>query len=313
MEHLLCAEPGQRSVDTAIARLAAKQFGVFSRTQAMSLGATRSMIRHRVQTGRWETIAPDVFRPGGAPTTWRQLAMAAVLAWGEGAVLSHRAAAALWRLAGCEPGVVEVTVPRRRKREQAPGVVHRGVVRPDEVTTAYGITVTTVERTLLDLATVVGADVLEDATDDAIRRGRTSLRKLRAYAERSGNRPGVQALRAIVDARDPRAAVPASVFESKLRRELRRAGYAEPVSQFPVERADGRHAYIDFAYPDAMVAIEADSYAHHSGRRDWEHDRARRNELTVLGWKVIHITWRELQRRPAAVMATIAAALNGDA
>ena len=70
-------------------------------------------------------------------------------------------------------------------------------------------------------------------------------------------------------------------------------------------------ARVDYAYPEARLAIEADGYRWHSGRVRWEQDRARLNELTLLGWRIIHVTWSELIRNPEAVVARIRTALTG--
>src|SRR5437879_573619 len=93
-----------KSPERAITTLAAKRHGVVSRAEALSCGVTVSMIRRRVVGGLWEPLYPGVYRVGAAPASWRQALMAAILAWGPGAVISHRAAAALWRFQGFEPG-----------------------------------------------------------------------------------------------------------------------------------------------------------------------------------------------------------------
>src|SRR6266542_4318667 len=89
----------KRSVDVLIARLAASQYGVFGREQAIRSGATKAMIQHRLETGRWERPERNVFRLAGTAPIWRQSLTIAHLAWGNGAVVSHAAVAALWPLA----------------------------------------------------------------------------------------------------------------------------------------------------------------------------------------------------------------------
>ncbi|MBI4728952.1 MAG: DUF559 domain-containing protein [Acidobacteria bacterium] len=291
--------------DRAIARLAAAQHGVISRDQAARLGATKGLIQNRLRAGRWDRLAPHVFRLAGSASSWRQSLMAACLAWGPDAVVSHRAAAALWRLAGFGPGPVELTLPRRR-RVDAPGVVHHSVLLPAEVTTVEGFPVTNPTRTLLDVATVAPRDIVEEATDDALRRRIVSMPRLRWHlgrAEWEGRR-GVKVMRALVDARGG-SPVPQSVLETRLLRLLREAGLPEPASQHPVRSSGRLVAVVDFAWPDLRLAIEADGYRWHSGRIRWEHDRARGNELTLLGWRIVHVTWTDLSRRPEAVLAAV--------
>lgn len=310
MRRVSDAEPTQVRFDERAARVAAAQHGVFTRAQVVRLGATRGVIHHRLRTGRWEWLARDVFRVAGAPASWRQNLMAACLAWGEGAVISHRAAAALWRLAGFEPGPVELTVPRSRRRAE-PGVIHRHPLFRADVTMVEGILVTTPARTLIDLASVVPREAVEEAMDDALRRGMVSIPLLRRrlYAIGRKGRPGVAMTRLLLDSRDPSQAVPESVFERRLLRILQRAGLPAPVLQHEVRSGGRLVAVIDFAYPDARLAIEADGYRWHSGRIRWDHDRARRNRLTLLGWRIIHITWTDLSRRPATMTRAVAQAL----
>lgn len=230
---------------------------------------------------------------------------------GRGAVVSHRAAAALWRMAGFEPGPVELTIPRGRRRA-GPGIIHRHRLLPSDVTRVDDIPVTTPARTLIDIASVAPRESVEEAMDDALRRGIVSLPRLRrrlAEVSRRG-RPGVSMTRRLLDSRDPSAAVPESIFERRLLRVMQRAGLPTPVLQHEIHSADRLIAVVDFAFPDARLAIEADGYRWHSGRAQWDHDRTRRNRITLLGWRIIHVTWTDLTRRPTAMIEAIRRALE---
>ncbi|MGH2795426.1 MAG: DUF559 domain-containing protein, partial [Actinomycetota bacterium] len=310
MPRVCDAESTRGAVDATVARVAARQYGAFTRAQARAGGATRSMIEHRLRVGRWSREALDVFRVAGVPSSWHQALMVACLAWGVGAVVSHRAAAALWRLAGFEPGSVELTVPTTRRRS-APGVAHRYRLSRSDTTRIEGVPVTTPARTLLDLAAVAPAELVEEAIDDALRRGLVTIPRLRRRfdAEARPGRRGIATMRSLLEARDPSMPVPASVFERRLLRLVRQARLPEPVRQHEIRDGDRLVGIPDFAFPEQHLAIEADGYRWHSGRVRWEHDRARRNELTLLGWRVIHITWTDLIRRPDATIDTIRAAL----
>jgi hypothetical protein len=128
---------------------------------------------------------------------------------------------------GFEPDLVEVTVPRNRRRA-VPGIVHRPRTLPQvDVTTLDAITVTTPTRTLLDVAAVVPGDVVEEALDDALRRTLVSLSRLRWRMHETARRgtPGAATMRALIDARVGVSAVPQSVFETKLLRLLKLAGF----------------------------------------------------------------------------------------
>jgi very-short-patch-repair endonuclease len=308
------SDPTQEPVERRMVPLIAAQYGVFSLEQALRMGATNRMIRRRVATGRWHAIYRNVFRIAGSPPSWRQSLVAECLAWGRGAVASHRAAAAIWELPGFGPGVLEITVPRNRRRSQPrDAIVHwRPPLPPADVTVVNAIPITAPARTLIDIASVAARDVVEEALDDALRRKLVSLPRMRWRLAELGHsgRPGIAAIRSLLAARDSSSLVPESVFETRLLRIFRDTGLPKPVLQHRVIDRGRLVAILDFAFPSARVAIEAEGYRWHSGRARWEHDLARRNILTSLGWRVVHVTWsdissnrRELVQRIEKVLA----------
>jgi len=103
---------------------------------------------------------------------------------------------------------------------------------------------------------------------------------------------------------------PESVLELTLIRLLRRSGLPQPVSQYRIRRGQKAVARVDLAYPDIRLAIEADGYRYHGGPADWRRDLARRNELTGLGWRIIHVTWDDVTRRPATVIRQVRIAIR---
>jgi very-short-patch-repair endonuclease len=296
--------------DARIARLASGHHGVFSYTDAIRAGFTKRTIYGRISTNRWERLHAGVYRLNGAPSSWRQQLFAACLALGRGAVASHRAAAALWHLAGYDPGILEVSVPRGRRPRERGVLVHQVVLLPVDVTAVEVIPITTPARTLLDLAAVSPADAVEDALDDALRRGLVKLPRLRWRAEELGPRSGAKVIRRLLDARTATVGSPQSVLETRLLRLLRRAGLPTPECQHEIRDHGRLIAVVDFAYTEERLAIEADGYRWHSGRARWQHDLARRNELTKLGWRVIHVTAHDIVRRPDSTVQTVAAALR---
>jgi len=300
------------SPDRHIAHLAARQFGVFSRQQAMRSGFDPQVIRYRLSSGRWERIAHNVFRLSGVPDGWHQGLLVACLSWGDGATISHRAAGKLRRLAGFDKDLVELTVPPQR-RGGGPGMVHRSPLAAADVDVINGIPVTKVARTLIDVAAVVHRDVVEEALDDALRRGLVSIgllrRRLREVGGRGGRR-GVTVMRKLIEARVDEG-VPQSVLETRILRILKSSRLPEPVLQHRVLEAGRTIAVVDFAFPSLRVGIETDGYRWHSGLARWRKDRRRGNELAGLGWRVIHITWDELQNQPAQVVASIRRVLAG--
>ena len=299
-------------VDTQIAALAATQYGVFRRDQVIALGATRGLIQRRVVGGRWERPSIGVYRLAGSIPSWRQSLLVACFTWGDGTVVSHRSAGALWRLPGFAPIHVEISVPGRRNLKQS-GVIHRPrSLSPIDVTVVDGIPVTTVARTLIDLAAVMPADAIEEVLDDALRKHLVSISRLRWRLKESGSRgrAGTRALQAFLDARSGTPSVPQSVFETRFLRLILDAGLPPPIVQRPVRRHGQVVAIVDFAYPDVRLAIETDGHRYHSGRADFDRDRARRNALTLLRWHVVHITWTDLVSRPDHVVALVRRALH---
>jgi very-short-patch-repair endonuclease len=161
-------------------------------------------------------------------------------------------------------------------------------------------------RTLIDIASVAARDEVEEALDDALRRGIVSISRLRWRLDGlGGGRTGVGKMRALIDARDPSTAIPESVLERKVLRMLRGAGLPQPLLQHQIRKGGRLVAVVDFAYPELRLAIEADGYRWHSGRARWKRDRRRGNNLTLLGWRVIHVTWDNLLDRSDAVVDLI--------
>jgi very-short-patch-repair endonuclease/predicted transcriptional regulator of viral defense system len=279
-----------------LTRLAAKQHGVISRDQAKVCGVAGTTINRRLQTGTWERLYPGVYRLGGTPGTWRQSLKAACLAMGEGVAVSHLSAAGLFEIVGFPARGIELSVPRARRRMR--GIkVHRPIsLKRVDVTTLDAISVTTPARTLIDLATCVDADLLEEALDDALRRGLVQLPRLKRRMTELGART---VLKDLVEERAH--GVTESNLEIRVLRALRAAGLPKPSIQHHI----GRYR-ADLAYPDAHIVIECDSYRFHSGRRRFDADRARRNVLTARGWTVLHATWRDVEQLVATVAALIA-------
>lgn len=239
--------------------------------------------------------------------------MAACLACGPTAVISHLSAAALLGILDRGRRLVEVTIPRSDRRSCPGVVVHRSLALPRaDVTTVHAIPVTTPARTLIDLASVETAEALEEALDAALRMRLVSMARLRWRLDEIGGsgRNGAGALRSLLDARAPTSVAAQSPLETRVAQALREAGLPDPVKQYEIRDAGRLIAVVDFAYPDLRVAIEADSYRWHTGRQRFDHDLARRNALTALGWRVIHVTSTDLTTRRDGVLAEIRQAMG---
>src|SRR5438477_1802637 len=298
MGRVLDAECTPRSPDRQIAELSATQHGVFSRSQAHAAGLSKDAIRRRVESARWRRLDRDVFVLEGSPMTRFATMMAACLSLWPDALASHLSAASLWQLPGFQTTTpIEISADRARRRRNPPYKVHWTEPIPDhDRTFVNAIPVTSLSRTILDIAGAVAPELLEEAVDDALRRRLASVSRLQWQLEKAGRRRGVADLRALLDSRDPTRAVPESVLETKVARILRKAKLPGLVAQYNVVVAGHLIARVDFAFPAAKVAVEADGYRWHSGRAQWQQDLERRNALTNLGWRVIHVTWEDLKR-----------------
>ena len=297
--------------DIALASLAETQHGIFTLEQALALGLRDSTRDRRLRSGRWTTVHPGVYRLTGAPRSWRGELVAAC--WGAPGpgVASHRSAAALWELPGGRTDLIELTCLRWRRKHHAQLVVHEtGVLPPDDVTEHQSIPCMTVERTLLSLGAVVRPGVVEMAFDAALRKELTTIAALRSLLLRLGRRGrnGSGVLRRIVDLHDPAAGLTESAMETRLKRLLRENGLPAPIFQYEVRHHGRFVARVDAAYPDRRIALEYDSYEHHTGRLALVRDSRRRNDLVVAGWAVITVTAADFAAGGNRVITAIRAA-----
>lgn len=287
---------------TAMAAFAASRHGVIGVAEATKLGVSRSRLRTAIARGDWTRPAQGVLVATAAPATWLQLAMIAVIA--SGGVLSHRAAARLHGLDGFEDACVEVTVAANCSWRMPGVVVHRA--RPidrGDVLEVDGIAVTSIARTLVDLGSVVDDDLLEQALDDALRKG-ASLRWIEHTLERE-RRPGPgggRALRQLLARPDRQGPVADSVFERKIERICVDSGLRAPQRQIDVRDSERNLVgVIDLGWPDRRLGIECHSLRWHAGAVRGERDRVRDNRLTALGWELIYATWRDTDHPEAFV------------
>lgn len=229
--------------------------------------------------------------------------MAAVLAGGDQAVLSHRSAAALWGILSSSSARVEITVPIRRG---ARGNIeqHRSVIARDEIATVRGIPVTTVARTLLDLAAVVDRRQLRRAAHEAEVLRLWDSGSLEALLERHPGRRGVVAVKEMLADERIGANVLRSELEARFLAAIEGSGLPLPDTNVTV-RAAGRRFEADFAWSAAQVVAELDGHATHSTRATYEGDRERDRVLQTAGWRVVRVTWRQLHDAPGAVIADL--------
>ena len=274
-----------------MARIAYRQHSLILRDQALGIGMTDEMIRHRVNTGRWERVTPGLYRIAGVPVTWKQRAMAACLISGAGAVVSHRSAAVLWGVSGFRPGPLEITVPAGRSARNALAKVHRSTtdgVRIDRVP------VTRPSRMLADLAGVVSGDVLEEAVDDVLCRRLCRLKEV----------PCRGALREVLAAWNGDG-VADGVAEMRVVRALVVVGLEPPVRQYEIWHEGVFVARVDLAYPPFRLAMELDGFRWHAGRRPFRSDRLRRNRIEAAGWRLLEAAPEDIGQLVAGAAAIV--------
>jgi hypothetical protein len=300
------AHPDERSMWARIAALATRQYGVFSRAQAVQAGMHPRTIDRRVDRGAWEPVDHAVYRVAGTPPSWRQQLMAACLAGP--AVASHRSAAALWGFVDCGETVAEVTALRHRRRHRGGVVWHESRhLDPRDVTELEGIPVTRPLRTLLDLGLVVDADRLEELLDDGMRRGWFSHTEVwRRWEELGGlRRPGAAVVLSVLERKLAGQRPPGSILETRFTQLLRRTGLPPPVPQYAVHDDGEFVARVDFAYPELAVVIELDGEERHSSRSSRKHDARRERRLVALGFRVLRFHWEDVHNNPDAVVRDI--------
>lgn len=285
-----------------IARIAARQCGVVTRRQLLDAGFQDAAIKRRIRAERLHPIHRGVYVVGHRVLAAGAREMAAVLACGRGAVVSHRSAATLHQLLPhpARPGPVHVSVVERDCGRRPGITAHRVKHLPaHDVGTIRGIPVTSSMRTILDLA-ATGSGEMEQAIAEAARR---RLVRPAALLERARSRPGAVSLRKLLE-RDGGPAFTRSEAEREFLRLIRTAALPSPATNARL------HGYeVDFLWRKQRLVVEVDGFAFHSSRAAFERDRARDAELAAAGYVVVRITWRRLVDRPEAVVARIAGAL----
>lgn len=292
--------------DGAVARVATRQYGVVSRHQLLALGLGSEAIKRRLAAGRLHSIHRSVYAVGhrslGAHGRW----MAAVLAAGRGALLSYRSAAALWQLRPALNVRIDVSVLGRARRRRAGLLIHvtRSLSDADR-TIRDRIPVTSVARTLLDLAEVISERQLTRAVEEAERMGLLDLRAVEDVCRRGWGRRGLGSLRRV--AGNQYGPPP------QTRSELERAFLdfcADHHLPRPVLNATFNGLEVDALWKAERLIVELDGFAFHRTRAAFERDRARDAELQLAGFRVLRITHRRLTREAKEVARGLKALLS---
>jgi hypothetical protein len=285
-----------RSAEQEVAWIAGRQHGVVTIGQLLEAGLSRDAVSRRVRKGLLHREHRGVFRVGHRAPSTEARYMAAVLACGEGAVLSGRAAAFMYGLLkGASPAPEVSAVAYLR----VASVVTRRVRRLDplDVSFAKGIPITTVPRTLVDLAAGLSLDALARACHEAEVRHRTTAAMVEAALGRRPNAHGAWKLHEIFSGQ---ARVTLSTLERAFLALLRSAGLPLPQTNRP---AGGR--YVDCRWPEYRLTIELDSYRYHHTRHAWEQDRRREREARARGDEFRRYTYGDVTDDKTLVLAEL--------
>lgn len=289
-------------VERRIARLAARQFGVISLGQLADCGMGYAAVRRRVCRGVLHPLHRGVFAVGHTRVVDHGRLVAALLAAGPSAFLSHRTAAGVWGLRALSVRSIELTVPAARIRPQKPLVVHRTrtVLDPADVATRNGLRVSSVHRLLIELAPREHPAELRRLVTQAVRRRVLAFDELEHAFERHARRPGVKALKAATRAYRPAP-------ERKSGFEVAFDGWLEqhPDIPPPLRNVHIGPWEVDCYWPDHQLAVELDGRAYHIAAGDFEKDRVKDADLQLDGIRVIRITEQRFEHDRAAIARSL--------
>jgi very-short-patch-repair endonuclease/predicted transcriptional regulator of viral defense system len=294
-----------RAVVDAVVALAARQFGVVARRQLLALGMTSGAITAWLDQGRLHRLRRGVYllgHPVPAPLALEQGALLA--AGGDDAVLTHFTAARLDGFIDEEDDApIHVTTPRHRGRPKGIVVHTSRSLPPRDIKWRDGLPMTTPARTLIDLAEIADARTLERALETAFAMKRVTERQLRAIIKRLRGRKGGKRLAALLDYRGS-SGFTRSHAEGRLRALLKGTDLPEATYNAIVEGTE-----VDVYFAEPRVAVEVDSWRHHSGQAAFTRDRRKWAYLEARGHKVIGVTAWELDHEPHVAIARIATAV----
>jgi very-short-patch-repair endonuclease len=301
----------QQRRDGEIARTCHGQHGLITLEQLKARGLTVQAVHERLMAGRLHRIHQRVYSLTPGVMTVRGKFMAAVLACGTGAVISHRSAAYLWGLVDVWEEPIDVTAPNRRGRSPAGVAAHRdGSLQPVDKTRVHGVPCTSLARTLLDFAGRAPDWELRKVVAQAEVLGVLDLEAMRSVLRRGRRRRGVARLRLILDTIHPQTRRTKGELERLFLAMCVREGLLHPEVNVWLEVPGGNPLQADFLWRDARLIVEADSRQFHDTGSAFEYDRKRAQRFELGGWRVSRCTWAQVEREPRRVAATVQAVLD---
>ena len=283
--------------------MAGNAHGIVSREELRAVGITNAQIKARLEAGSLIGVYRGVYCVGRRAVSVEARYLAAVKAGGTEAVLAGRAAAHLFLLIRGAPPPPEVIAKGQRRPRGV--VVHRAAgILTSDATRWRGIPVTTVQRTLVDLAAVLDEDGLARAVHEADVRHHTTPDQVEEVLGRRHNWPGRGKLRRVIWGEVP---LTLSRLESRFLERLSAAALPLPNTN---NRIDGR--YVDCRWPEHRLTVELDSYRYHKTRHAWEQDRQREREARARGDELRRYTWRDVDEEPEPMIADLRRLLGAE-
>ena len=281
--------------------LAGRQHGVVARRQLLALGFGARSIEHRIRRGRLHPVGRGIYAVGWPRLTGRRRWMAAVLAGGDGAALSHRSAAALWGIGTEQDGRIDISV-RRRCELRRPGLRIRGrpTLTTEDILVDDGIPVTTPVQTLIDLATELGPLAIERSINDADKRDLIDPEGLRSALDCHPGEPGVRVLRVLLDKLT--FLLSDSDLEIFFRPIAAAAGLPPPLSKQFVNGFE-----VDFLWPALGLVVETDGLRYHRTPATQARDARRDRAHVIAGMSPLRFTHYEIRYEPASVRTALIA------
>jgi very-short-patch-repair endonuclease len=274
---------------------------VIAHRQLLALGFSAKAVKHRVAVGRLHPVRRGVYAVGRPEMSQRGWWMAALLACGPGAVLSHASAAVLWGVRVVWLPRVDVSVPLKA-RPRAEGVtLHRRTNL--QATTRHGIPVTTITATLIDLASFLEADPLEAAIIEADKLDLIDTEALRSRLDHAGRRPGLAKLRETLDRHHVQ--ITDSGLERRFLALLREATLPLPETQYHHDQFR-----VDFVWPELGLIVETDGLRYHRTPAQEAKDRIRDQAYTAAGLTPLRFTRAQVVYERAHVRSTLTAVIK---
>jgi very-short-patch-repair endonuclease len=291
--------------DHAVGGLADRQHGVVSRGQLLAARLGPGAIARGIDAGRLRPVFRGVYAVGHVALRREGWWMAALLACGEGAALSHRTAATIWGLTTGPTFPIDVTTSTDHGRKHRQITSHRMRLHPLDALLRDNLRLTTPSRTIVDLAATLEGRALREAVERAQDVRRFDPNDIRDTLARAPRRKGTRRLEDLMTLMSPDEDNARSHLERLFLTLTRRAKLARPTTNHEIA---GRRR--DFAWPDHGLVVETDGYRYHSSRAAKRRDNRRDRQLTALGWRPIRFTYEEVAFEPGVVGAELAELLR---